>query len=89
MSRRQRRVLLEALRRLNHPNIVRLYHVYSDNDFVYLIMEYAQDSLFALRKNKKIPLQMDEHSVAKILKQILTAVQYLHSNMIIHADLKL
>ena len=32
---------------------------------------------------------MDEQSVAKILKQILNAVQYLHSNTIIHADLKL
>ena len=52
-------------------------------------MEYAHDSLFALRKNKKIPQKLDENTVAKILRQILNAVQYIHSHMIIHADLKL
>ena len=52
-------------------------------------MEYAGDSLFTLRKNEKIPLLMPEKLVIPILKQILNALQYLHSFNIVHGDLKL
>ena len=44
---------------LHHRNIIELYHIYSDEDYVHLIMEYAGDSLFSLRKNKVIPMQLD------------------------------
>ena len=36
---------------LSHPNIIELYHIYSEEDYIHLIMEYAGESLFTLRKN--------------------------------------
>ena len=39
---------------LSNPNIVNLYHIYSEEGYVQLIMDYAGESLFSLRKNNKI-----------------------------------
>lgn len=39
---------------LNHDNLISLYHFYSDLSYVYLIMEYAEESLFGLKTKFKI-----------------------------------
>ena len=52
-------------------------------------MEYAGDSLFSLRKNKKLAMNLNEKEVGWILKQLTEALKYLHSKGILHADLKL
>jgi polo-like kinase 4 len=75
---------------LRHPNIVQLYHVYQDADYLYLLMEFAQESLFALLKNHKLEGKAGkEHWVVGILEQIIRAVQYMHREGIVHGDLKL
>ena len=74
---------------IHHPNLIELYHIYSEDDYVHLIMEYAGDSLFSLRKNKKLAMNLNEKEVGWILKQLTEALKYLHSKGILHADLKL
>jgi serine/threonine protein kinase len=56
---------------LNHPNIVNLYHIYSEEGYVQLIMDYAGDSLFTLRKNNKLSTLDNEHLTISILKQLI------------------
>lgn len=41
----------------DHPNILKLYGVFSDTDSVYLVLEYMEDGTLysVLKKNKSLP----------------------------------
>jgi serine/threonine protein kinase len=71
---------------LHHPNILRLFGYFWDNEYVYLIVEYASEGeLYTiLQKNKGIP----EDQVSVIIRQVCSGLLYLHENNIIHRDIK-
>lgn len=71
---------------LNHPNIVKLYEVIETEKTLYLAMEYINNGeVFEyLVKNGR----MKENVARQKFRQIVSAVQYLHSKNIIHRDLK-
>lgn len=77
---------VKILKNLDHPNIIKVYEYFDDEKFIYIVMELVYGGeLF-----EKI---MEEHhfsekKAAEIFIQILTAVNYLHSNKIVHRDLK-
>ena len=80
------------LNQIKHPNIVELYEVKVKKDYVYLIMEYCNGgSLLEVLSNyiKMHERPFTEKIVQFLMKQILSAVDYLHKNGIIHRDLKL
>ena len=71
---------------LTNPNVVSLYGMFSDKDNVYLLIEPCLDNqLYHLMKRQK---RLPEKQAASIVKQICTAVDYLHNLKIIHRDLK-
>ena len=79
---------IELLRQLDHPNIVKLYEYFSDNDKYYLITEYCKggDLSDLLIKNKK---KLTELSVAYIMYQIFRALIYCHNtHHLVHRDIK-
>lgn len=61
---------------LHHQNILTLYGYFDDSHSIYLILEYMEDgTLYSqLKKKKTLP----EGEVAEKMKQIASAVQYLH-----------
>jgi calcium-dependent protein kinase len=76
----------EILKSLDHPNIVRLHEMYSDEKQFFLISEFCEGGeLFDRIKKAKF---FSEAIVAKIMFQILSAVIYCHSRNIVHRDLK-
>lgn len=86
------RILKESqiLSRLHHPNIVKLYEVYENGDFLYLIFELLSGGeLF--RKLVKSPSGcFTEEYTRFIMHDIVNAVKYLHdSKNIAHRDIKL
>ncbi|KAL4465052.1 hypothetical protein ABPG72_012235 [Tetrahymena utriculariae] len=77
---------IKIQKRMNHPNICKLYHYFEDKQYVYLVLEYAeQGSLFHnLRKVKKF----SEELAFRFFYQTCLGIDHLHKNSIIHRDLK-
>lgn len=74
------------MKKLDHPNIVKIFEFFEDQDFIYIIMEFLEGGeLFNMLKTKKT---FSEKESAEILKNILEGINYLHSKDIIHRDLK-
>lgn len=81
---------IEIMYKVHHPNVVRLFGHFEDDDFCYFIMEYINKgniyNLIPKEKTKRLTTQL----VANLLKDVISAVYYLH-NMnppIIHRDIK-
>ena len=77
---------IEVLKELEHPNIVKIIEYYIDNKNHYIITELLNGGeLFdAIIKFKKF----NEKKAAYIMKQILSALNYLHSKGVVHRDIK-
>ena len=76
--------------KLDHPNIIKLYEVYENESYIYLIMEYCRGGeLFdrVIAKTEK-GQQYTEKEAASLFKQIMSAINYCHKNGIVHRDLK-
>ncbi len=76
-----------ALIKLAHPNIVRIYDYVEQENFACLIMEYIEG--FTLDEYiTKISGPLTAPKASKIISGILDAVQYAHENNIYHRDIK-
>ena len=81
---------VEIMYKVNHPNIVKLYGHFEDNNYCYFLMEYiSKGNLYGLipKDSKK---RINTRVVASIMKDLISAIYYLH-NMnppIIHRDIK-
>ena len=73
----------------NHPNIVRLHEVVvgSQRDAVFLLFEYCEHDLSTVLKAFKNPFK--ESEVKCLVLQLLSAVEHIHNNWIVHRDIKL
>ena len=76
---------IEILKNLDHPDIVRIIESFNTKNSYILITEYCEGGeLFDQVKN-----QLSETQIAVIFRQLLSGLAYLHSNNIVHRDLKL
>ncbi|KAL3315900.1 G2-specific protein kinase nim-1 [Cichlidogyrus casuarinus] len=70
----------------SHPHVIQLFEVYDTPSKLHFMMEFAQGGeLYHLIASRG---RMDEQSAKIIFRQINTAVTHLHSNLVIHRDLK-
>lgn len=74
---------------LDHPNIVRLEEVYESHSEIYLVQELCLGGELFDRLDQQPDYHYTEAECARLVKQMLSAVRYLHSKGIIHRDLKL
>jgi WD40 repeat protein/serine/threonine protein kinase len=83
----RQRFLVEAQRAagLEHPNIIRIYHVGVVNDRPFFSMEYAAGGSVAGRV-QALRGQWDE--VATLLRTVAHAVHFAHQRGVLHCDLK-
>jgi len=71
---------------LDHPNIVKFHGYIHQDNFIYLILDYAENgNLYSYLHKKKT---LTEKEIFKFFEQSCLAVNYLHQNNIIHRDLK-
>ena len=73
---------------LAHPNIIRLLEVVETENSYYMVMELVSggDVMHHIMSNKYSCLE--EHLVKKYIKQMITAIHYMHEAGIVHRDLK-
>jgi len=79
---------IEIMYRVHHPNVVKLFGHFEDNNYCYFIMEYiAGGNIYALvPKSRSISTQQ----IASIMKDVISAVYFLHHMhpKIVHRDIK-
>ena len=77
---------IDILKKLSHPNIVRIYEFYESNNCFYIINEFcAEGELYNYINNSKLT----EEQLSVIFYQVFSGLKYLHENNILHRDLKL
>lgn len=76
---------ISIMRRLRHPNIVRLLEVLANKKKIYFVLEFAKGGeLFA----KVAKSRFSEHLSRRYFQQLISAVGYCHSRGVYHRDLK-
>jgi len=78
------------LESLNHQNIVKVHGVYYERCFVCIVMDKYSggDLVEGLQKHLKERGQINCHHVVHVSRQMGASVQYLHSKLTVHRDIK-
>ncbi|UKK02090.2 calcium-dependent protein kinase [Theileria orientalis] len=77
---------IQIMKKLDHPNIIKLFEVYEDTEHLYLVMEMCSGGeLFDRIVNKG---SFSENYAAFIMRQVFSAIAYCHNKNVLHRDLK-
>ena len=78
---------INLLKNLDHPNIVKFYDFFEEEDNIYLMMEFLEGC--TLKQYIQKTEIISENNARIIIKQLLTALSYLHYACdICHRDIK-
>lgn len=77
---------ISIMKVVDHPNIVKLYEFFEDDDNFYIIQEFCSGGqLFEAILKKKT---FTENEAAEIMTQVLSAIAHCHQRKIAHRDVK-
>ena len=77
--------ILNLLKHLEHPNILKSYEIYENKDVIYCVTEYLSGTLNEYISNHKLTVK----TIKNIGNQIIKALTFLHNLCLVHRDLKL
>ena len=76
---------INILKKLSHPNIVKIFEFYITRGHYYLVTEFCKDGEFF----NYIKQKFTENQLAVLFYQVFSGLWYLHDNKILHRDIKL
>lgn len=76
----------QALSELSHPGIVRVSDVFDENGTSYFVMDYVDGK--SLGDIVKIRGPLSENLAVQFIRQVATALKYVHSHNRLHLDIK-
>ena len=76
---------IDILKKLSHPNIVRIFEFYESKNCFYLINDFCPVGELYDFINQS---SLNEEQLAVIFYQVFSGLQFLHANNITHRDLK-
>lgn len=77
---------LNILKALDHPNIIKIYELVQDSEFLNIVMEHCTGG--ELFDKIKLDKDLSENSVANYMLDAISAIKYCHEAKIVHRDLK-
>ncbi|KAI4327976.1 hypothetical protein L6164_020377 [Bauhinia variegata] len=77
---------VKSLRKMNHPNIVKLKEVIRESDILYFVFEYMECNLYQLMKDRE--KLFPEGQVRNWCFQVFQGLAYMHQRGYFHRDLK-
>ncbi|CAF2235266.1 unnamed protein product, partial [Brassica napus] len=77
---------VKSLRRMDHPNIVKLKEVIREHDILYFVFEYMDYNLYQLMKDRQ--KLFAEAVIKKWCFQVFHGLSYMHQRGYFHRDLK-
>lgn len=79
----------EILRKMDHPNIIKLYEIFEDKKYYYIITEFLTGGeLFEKITDEDFYGDFTEKDAANIMQQVFRGINYCHTTSIVHRDLK-
>jgi len=77
---------INSLRKLIHPNIVKLKEVIRENDELHMVFEFMDANLYEFMKARVKPIP--EKQVRNIMFQVMQALHHVHKGGYFHRDMK-
>ena len=80
---------LKSLKKLNHPNILKLKEVIKVSDELNFVFEYLDENIYQLYTHvREQGKQMPESQIRSIIYQTANGLAYMHKNGFFHRDMK-
>mmetsp|Transcript_6894 Transcript_6894/g.13754 ORF Transcript_6894/g.13754 Transcript_6894/m.13754 type:complete len:499 (-) Transcript_6894:157-1653(-) len=80
---------VDILRRLDHPHIIKLQDMFESSTHLHVVTELARGGELFDYLISRPNSTLTEAKVAFLMRQLISAVAYMHAHNVIHRDLKL
>ena len=77
---------IEILKNIDHPNIMKIFEFFEDDNNIYLINEFCGGGDVASLHDKYG--EFPEFLLKFVMSQVFLAISFLHSNKVVHGDIK-
>jgi len=77
---------VKSLKKLNHPNIVKLKEVIRENDELFFVFEYMENNVYEVMKKRD--RHFPESKIRNMIYQMLQGLAFMHKHGFFHRDVK-